>query len=345
MLIVASHLPYTVQFRPKDGRPGSSRNLSIIAEDRPLLQLKSVLARHETPKTPYNSAATPMPNLLESLGRGSSPTPPLTPSAMPSGEELFFRILNRDTALGSPSDPSRAARRTAPSAAAVRPKATPFLPIGGDSPTAEGGGGKAADSGYFDLPIGSVGPDRPTRRRPSAASGGSADPTGSEDWVVEKTDFGNGGLKHAVEASSDPSEKVYVGTLGFGTDDIDESTKVAIEGRLREDYSCLVAFTSNADFNGHYEHYCKEVCARPISLRCLLRANHCLQVLWPVFHYLIPDHHKSKYAFSIFFFSFFSFLFSPLPLSPLLFPPSLFRSVPFSAPSCQAFGKDRTDRL
>ncbi|KAI5812463.1 glycosyltransferase family 20-domain-containing protein [Pyronema omphalodes] len=117
---------------------------------------------------------------------------------------------------------------------------------------------------------------RSSRRRSSAASGASIfSQQEQEDWTIEKTDFGNGGLKNAVEASEDPSEKVYVGTLGFGTDTLDEATKVAIEGRLREDHNCLVAYTSNADFDGHYNHYCKEV-------------------LWPVFHYLIPDHPKSK---------------------------------------------------
>lgn len=278
MLTVASHLPYTVQFRQKGSRPGSSSSLSAVAvaEARPLslplLQLQPALA-HEIPKTPYDSAAAPVPNLLESLGHGpsvSSPTPPLLSPAVPGGgEELFFRIPDCGTALGSPSDPSRATRRAAPppSAAAVRPSPTPFRPVGPGSSAAGGGGGRrSVDSGYFDIPVGSAAeaasdrpnqpdrpdqPDQPTRCRP---------PAGPEDWAVEKTDFGNGGLRNAVEASSDPSEKVYVGTLGFGTDDIDESTKAAIEGRLRKDHSCLVAYASNADFDGHYEHYCKEVC-------------------------------------------------------------------------------------
>ncbi|KAA8905565.1 glycosyltransferase family 20-domain-containing protein [Sphaerosporella brunnea] len=118
--------------------------------------------------------------------------------------------------------------------------------------------------------------ERPGRRRSStSASSGYSSDYEEENWTIEKTDFGNGGLKNAVEAATDISEKVYVGTLGYGTDGLDESKKVAIEGRLREDYHCLVAFTSDADFDGHYNHYCKEV-------------------LWPVFHYLIPDHPKSK---------------------------------------------------
>ncbi|TGZ78943.1 hypothetical protein EX30DRAFT_355878 [Ascodesmis nigricans] len=96
--------------------------------------------------------------------------------------------------------------------------------------------------------------------------------------MIEKTDYGNGGLKNAVEAAiaaGHPGEMCYVGTLGYGADELDESTKVVIEGKLREDYNCAVAYASDADFDGHYNHYCKEV-------------------LWPVFHYQIPDHPKSK---------------------------------------------------
>ncbi|KAI5838918.1 glycosyltransferase family 20-domain-containing protein [Morchella snyderi] len=97
-------------------------------------------------------------------------------------------------------------------------------------------------------------------------------------WHIERTDQGNGGLKNAVEAAiagGTLHDKTWVGTLGFPTDSLDESVKVAIEGRLREDCDSIVAFPSDKDFDGHYNHYCKEI-------------------LWPVFHYQIPDHPKSK---------------------------------------------------
>lgn len=251
-----------MQFRTKESRPGSSRSLSkqITTISEPsTIQLPP--ARNEIPKTSYDSVATPMPNLLESLGHStlvSSPTPPLTPT-LPGGEELFFRIPNsHGLALGSPSDPSSAPRRVM--SRGVRPKATPFLPVDMGS----AGSGKLMDNGYFDIPVSSATTERPGWRR-SSASGASTCSMEQENWTIEKTDFGNGGLKNAVEASTDPSEKVYVGTLGHGTDDLDESTKVAIEGHLREDDNCLIAFTSNADFDGHYNHYCKEVCFAPFK--------------------------------------------------------------------------------
>jgi hypothetical protein len=231
-----------------------------------------------------------MPNLLESLGHGSiatSPTPPLTPTSA-TAEELFFRVPSTNSiALGSPSDPSI---RRMPTIPAARPKATPFL-----APGDNGTPGFLAGRGYFDIPVTEKLPPatRPSRRRSSTASGASIfSQQEQEDWTIEKTDFGNGGLKNAVEASQDPSEKVYVGTLGFGTDTLDEATKVAIEGRLREDHNCLVAYTSNANFDGHYNHYCKEVCLS-VTRTTFSNAN-IFQVLWPVFHYLIPDHPKSK---------------------------------------------------
>jgi hypothetical protein len=203
-----------------------------------------------------------MPNLLQSLGHTSltatSPTPPLTPTT-PGGEELFFRVHGTEgMPLGSPSEPSFIPRKTLAAKKVIRPKATPFiLPAGLGSV----GNGDASGDGYFAIPTATMTSERPSRRR-SSTSTSSAYSTDyeEENWTIEKTDFGNGGLNNAVEASTDSSEKVYVGTLGYGTDALDEGKKVAIEGRLREDHNCLVAFTSDADFDGHYNHYCKEVC-------------------------------------------------------------------------------------
>ncbi|KAI5779491.1 glycosyltransferase family 20-domain-containing protein [Geopyxis carbonaria] len=138
---------------------------------------------------------------------------------------------------------------------------------------------KSEDGGYFSIPTRS-GAARP-KRSLSGTSDQSIRSTVSRDdeWTVEEADYGNGGLKNAVAAAvaaGHPTEKIFVGTLGYGGSKIDEATKMAIEGRLRDDdYNCLVAFPSDEDFDGHYNHYCKEI-------------------LWPVFHYQIPDHPKSK---------------------------------------------------
>jgi trehalose 6-phosphate synthase/phosphatase len=70
-------------------------------------------------------------------------------------------------------------------------------------------------------------------------------------------------------------EKTWVGTLGCPVDALDDHIKENIAEKLENDYDCLTVYASDSDLNGHYEHYCKTI-------------------LWPVVHYQIPDHPKSK---------------------------------------------------
>ncbi|KAM6534155.1 Trehalose-6-P synthase/phosphatase complex subunit [Fusarium falciforme] len=48
-----------------------------------------------------------------------------------------------------------------------------------------------------------------------------------------------------------------------------------IEDTLANEHNMLTVFCSDKDFDGHYAHFCKHI-------------------LWPVFHYQIPDNPKSK---------------------------------------------------
>lgn len=196
-----------------------------------------------------------IPNLLQTLGRSLSstnePTPPLTPTAAgsPTREELFFKLANPENApLGSPSEPSFARKLN-------QPKSRPRSPPTASTDNNEEGQGPG--DGYFALP------PAPTRYREKRRSSASERPFKGKTWHIEKTDQGNGGLKNAVEAAiaaGSLHDKTWVGTLGFPTDGLDEGVKVAIEGRLREDCDSIVAFPSDKDFDGHYNHYCKEVC-------------------------------------------------------------------------------------
>jgi len=98
------------------------------------------------------------------------------------------------------------------------------------------------------------------------------------DWTVEPADQGNGGLRNAVQASvrnGHLQDKIWVGTLGMPTDALDTATKTDIADRLATEYDSLTVFCKDSDFDGCYTHYCK-------------------QILWPVFHYQIPDNPKSK---------------------------------------------------
>ncbi|KAF1914874.1 glycosyltransferase family 20-domain-containing protein [Ampelomyces quisqualis] len=89
---------------------------------------------------------------------------------------------------------------------------------------------------------------------------------------------GNGGLTNAVRAAVDNhriSDVLFVGLVGFPTDSLGEDKKTEIYEKLEEEQDALAVFVSDKDFDGHYAHYCKTI-------------------LWPVFHYIIPDHPKSK---------------------------------------------------
>jgi trehalose 6-phosphate synthase/phosphatase len=101
----------------------------------------------------------------------------------------------------------------------------------------------------------------------------------SAPWVVVDADQGNGGLRNAVEAAAREGklgDLTWVGTLGMPTDAIDGTPqKQDIEGTLATMHDMLTVFCTDKDFDGHYTHFCK-------------------QILWPVFHYQMPDNPKSK---------------------------------------------------
>jgi len=109
--------------------------------------------------------------------------------------------------------------------------------------------------------------------------------TGSRDrsfnetavWTVEPAIQGNGSLTNAVRSSSELEDyhRIFVGSLGFPTDALSDQKKEEIHGRLENEYDSLVTYITDKDFNGHYSHFCKTM-------------------LWPIFHYQVPDHPKSK---------------------------------------------------
>jgi trehalose 6-phosphate synthase complex regulatory subunit len=99
------------------------------------------------------------------------------------------------------------------------------------------------------------------------------------NWKVVHADQGNGGLRNAAEAAAREGkldDYIYVGTLGMPTDALEGTQKKQdIEDKLATEHDMLTVFCSDKDFDGHYSHFCK-------------------QILWPVFHYQIPDNPKSK---------------------------------------------------
>lgn len=98
------------------------------------------------------------------------------------------------------------------------------------------------------------------------------------EWTVETAEQGNGGLRNAVRSARDAEyleEMMWVGTLGMPTDALAAHTRSEIAEKLEVEYDSLTVFVNDGDFDGHYTHFCKTI-------------------LWPVFHYQIPDNPKSK---------------------------------------------------
>lgn len=99
------------------------------------------------------------------------------------------------------------------------------------------------------------------------------------NWTIASADQGNGGLRNAADAAAREGkigEYTWVGTLGMPTDALQGTQQLQdIEDRLATEHDMLTVFCSDKDFDGHYSHFCK-------------------QILWPVFHYQIPDNPKSK---------------------------------------------------
>nr|POE63449.1 putative alpha,alpha-trehalose-phosphate synthase [udp-forming] 106 kda [Quercus suber] len=100
---------------------------------------------------------------------------------------------------------------------------------------------------------------------------------GGKSWTVEPAVHGNGGLTNAVRSAVNAGsvDATWIGTVGFPTDELPASLKDDIHDKLVNEHNSVVVFPSDKDIDGHYAHYCKTV-------------------LWPIFHYQVPDHPKSK---------------------------------------------------
>ncbi|KAG0051625.1 hypothetical protein BGZ83_003502 [Gryganskiella cystojenkinii] len=95
-------------------------------------------------------------------------------------------------------------------------------------------------------------------------------------WTVEKANGGNIGLHNAVNSiKSQLAKRIWVGTLGMATDTLPDRTRGDIKAELALNHSSIPVFVNDLDFEGHYHQFCK-------------------QILWPIFHYVLPDNLRSK---------------------------------------------------
>lgn len=89
---------------------------------------------------------------------------------------------------------------------------------------------------------------------------------------------GNGSLRNAINAAYNAGiidQPLWVGLPGIPGDEIDTVTKSKIRKDFEERLNSLVVDVSDDTARQGYEHYCK-------------------RILWPIFHYQIPDSPKTK---------------------------------------------------
>ncbi|KAK6464974.1 regulatory subunit of alpha,alpha-trehalose-phosphate synthase [Scheffersomyces coipomensis] len=97
-------------------------------------------------------------------------------------------------------------------------------------------------------------------------------------WNIQFADKGNLSLTKAVKLSQEAgviNKTTWVGTLAMPSDAVPESVIANIGKALSDEYNCEAVFPNDITFQGHYKSFCK-------------------QILWPTFHYQIPDDPKSK---------------------------------------------------
>ncbi|KAI7340729.1 alpha,alpha-trehalose phosphate synthase-like protein subunit [Hortaea werneckii] len=266
--VVSLFLPYTIAFHDElDGRPASPE-----AEPTPA-------ARPPPAPTPTrNASAVDLPTRSSLL---NGPEPPQTP--LVTTNDKFFAKSPQDHSsnhAGTPVDPKSLLRSDADvpdwgkQAIFNQPKSRAGpLPSGSILDFA-----KVHD----ELEKKRAESRKRQSKRPSPRSRSSR--AGSHDryyegklWDVVPAVQGNGGMTNATRAAVDDGEieVSWIGTLGFPTDSLSDALKEDIDDRLLNDHESQCVYVSDKDFDGHYAHYCKVI-------------------LWPIFHYQVPDHPKSK---------------------------------------------------
>lgn len=96
-------------------------------------------------------------------------------------------------------------------------------------------------------------------------------------WKVVDFDRGNGSLINSIESVRDDykDDFTWVGTVSIPSSVVPSNVKADISSELSSNYNSNVIFLEDEVFQGHYQSFCK-------------------QILWPIFHYQIPDNPKSN---------------------------------------------------
>ncbi|KAF1949624.1 alpha,alpha-trehalose phosphate synthase-like protein subunit [Byssothecium circinans] len=268
--VVSLFLPYTVDFNePEETPPAVAERTSVPVETPPSLQ---EFGRQPSTGSIHTRDVSSESLLLEQQRTGKISLP-RTPAAMMEQEDYFTPGgASASTHFLRPKDPRSLVRSDAhvPEWGATyfnqpRPKADLTIP---DTILEYAKAQERAEARR----------DRSRARAKSLYKSKGVDPRWEQGWEVVPAVQGNGGLSNAIRASVENGtfkDVITVGTVGFPTDALDEEKKTEIYEKLEEEHKALSVFISDKDYDGHYSHYCKTI-------------------LWPVFHYVIPDHPKSK---------------------------------------------------
>ncbi|XBW38133.1 hypothetical protein QEN19_003729 [Hanseniaspora menglaensis] len=109
--------------------------------------------------------------------------------------------------------------------------------------------------------------------------GGQQNIFSKADWSIVSSQKCNTGLKNAINTAifekTFNQPVVFYGTLGLPTDVLPEDVLKNVTDKMRNEYNCESVISDDITFKGAYKNFCKEI-------------------LWPTFHYQIPDNPKSK---------------------------------------------------
>jgi hypothetical protein len=259
-------LPYTVNFHVNDPRRASRRSSKHGFKPIPSVSSTGGVSLFQRPNGPNKSV--PTPGATTEHERVFSPDFPIAEAREGAVDDSDVNVLTESEsdspAWGFASSFNQPRPRAAFSASpSVLKHQEPLVPAAEPLRAASTRETKPTDAKY------------PTARRLTRSRHASFS---KAEWTIEKAEQGNGGLRNAVRSATDAgqlNDKTWIGTLGMPTDSLTPYTKAAIAENLKEEYGSSTVYVSDADFDGHYTHFCKTI-------------------LWPVFHYQIPDNPKSK---------------------------------------------------
>ncbi|KAF1987772.1 glycosyltransferase family 20 protein [Aulographum hederae CBS 113979] len=263
--VVGLFLPYTVDFHenatPRRGSTPPAPTANVYERKDSTIDAKPTRLQVERTASLFNQ-----------------PTPPRTPSVSGDNGEFFAQNMSAATHFFRAHDPRSLVRSD--SHVPEWGSALPFF----NQPRSRAGA-PPPDNILDYVRNNEMEKQREARRKSKSPHGKrmsksrstTRDPWGTE-WTVEPAVQGNGAMANAVRAATNAgsmNDIIWLGTVGFPTDALDEDVRAEIHEKLETEFDALTVFVNDTDFDGHYAHYCKTI-------------------LWPVFHYQIPDHPKSK---------------------------------------------------